>query len=146
MPRGPRLDGPGVIHHVMARGVERRAIVHDQRDRREFVARVVALAQLGAWTVYAWAVPPNHVHLRVRTGNRPPARTMGTLLAGYAGAFDHRDRRHGHLAQECYHSGRIRGKPSSYRSCPIGETGRVRGGRRKKMAVIASWGGDGGKG
>ena len=26
MPRGPRLDAPGVLHHVMARGIERRKL------------------------------------------------------------------------------------------------------------------------
>jgi hypothetical protein len=37
MPRGPRLDAPGVLHHVMVRGLERRAIFRDTRDRRDFV-------------------------------------------------------------------------------------------------------------
>ena len=88
MPRGPRLDAPGVLHHVMVRGIERRAIFRDDRDRREFVARLAALTHTEAWTVYAWAVLPNHVHLLVRTGKRPLARTMGALLAGYAGYFN----------------------------------------------------------
>jgi hypothetical protein len=29
MPRGPRLDAPGVLHHVMVRGIERRAGMGD---------------------------------------------------------------------------------------------------------------------
>ena len=37
MPRGPRLDAPGVLHHVMARGLERGAIFPDARDRSDFV-------------------------------------------------------------------------------------------------------------
>ncbi len=44
MPRGPRLDAPGVLHHVMMRGIERRAISRDERDRADFVDRVAALA------------------------------------------------------------------------------------------------------
>ena len=104
MPRGPRLDAPGVLHHVMVRGLERRAIFRDERDRADFVARVGALAQAGAWTVLAWALLPTHAHLLVRTGQRPLAATMRALLAGYAGAFNRRHRRVGHLFQNRYKS------------------------------------------
>ena len=37
MPRQPRLDAPGVLHHVMERGIERRAIFRDDTDRADFV-------------------------------------------------------------------------------------------------------------
>ena len=104
MPPGPRLDAPGVLHHGMVRGSERRAIFRDDRDRREFVTRLAAQAQAHAWAVYAWARLPNHAHLVVRTGGRALARTMGALLGGYAGAFNRRHRRSGHLFQNRYQS------------------------------------------
>lgn len=44
MARGARLDAPGVLHHVMVRGIERRPIFQDDRDRTDFVTR---LADLG---------------------------------------------------------------------------------------------------
>ena len=56
MPRGPRLDAPGLLHHVMVRGSERRPIFRDDRDRREFVTRLAAQAQAHAWAVYAWTL------------------------------------------------------------------------------------------
>ncbi len=93
MPRGPRLDAPGVLHHVMVRGLERRAIFRDDRDRRDFLGRVAGLAQAQAWTVLAWALLPNHAHLLVRTAQRPLAGAMRSLLTGYAGAFNRRHER-----------------------------------------------------
>ena len=33
MPRQPRLDAPGLLQHVMARGIERRKIFLDDKDR-----------------------------------------------------------------------------------------------------------------
>ena len=42
MPRQARLDAPGTLHHVMLRGIERRAIVTDDADRHEFVRRLGA--------------------------------------------------------------------------------------------------------
>lgn len=40
MPRSARLDAPGVLHHVMARGIERRHIFRDDLDREDFVTRL----------------------------------------------------------------------------------------------------------
>jgi len=44
MPRQARLDSPGTLHHVMIRGIERRRIVDDEQDRRDFVLRLGTLA------------------------------------------------------------------------------------------------------
>ncbi|MBU1904102.1 MAG: hypothetical protein KJ573_10985 [Proteobacteria bacterium] len=32
MPRQPRLDAPGLLQHVMARGIERRKLFLDDKD------------------------------------------------------------------------------------------------------------------
>jgi putative transposase len=104
MPRQPRLDAPDTLHHVMVRGLERRVIFRDDTDREAFVTRLASLAEAGALTVYAWALLPNHAHLLVRTGTRPLARSMRSLLTGYAGAFNRRHKRVGHLFQNRYKS------------------------------------------
>jgi len=88
----------------MVRGIERAAIFRDDRDRTDFVARLATLAEHAAWTVYAWALQPNHAHLLVRSGNRPLTRSMRSLLTGYAGAFNRRHKRVGHLFQNRYKS------------------------------------------
>jgi len=104
MPRGPRLDAPGVLHHVMVRGIEQRPIFTDDRDRDDFVQRLATLVTKAGLTVYAWALLPNHAHLLVRTGSRPLARIMRSLLTGYAVTFNLRHRRKGHLFQNRYKS------------------------------------------
>jgi REP element-mobilizing transposase RayT len=88
----------------MARGIEGRTIFRDDRDRADFVGRLAALAEAGAFTLYAWALLPNHFHLLVRTRGRPLPRAMRSLLTGYAGAFNRRHRRKGHLFQNRYKS------------------------------------------
>ncbi len=52
----PRLDAPGVLHHVMARGIMRQTIFRDDSDRDDFVVRLGALAKAGAFYAYAWAL------------------------------------------------------------------------------------------
>jgi len=44
MPRGPRLDAPGALRHVIARGIERSTIFSDDADRTDFLDRLAALA------------------------------------------------------------------------------------------------------
>lgn len=104
MPRQARLDAPGVLHHVMARGIEQGLIFRNYHDREDFIWRLSELALKQAWTVYAWALMPNHFHLLVRTGKKPLSRNMRALMSGYAGYFNRRHNRHGHLFQNRYKS------------------------------------------
>lgn len=104
MPRQARLDAPGTLHHVMARGIERVKVFRDERDRADFLARLGSLCHSGALTVYAWALLPNHFHLLVRTGRQPLARSMRKLLTGYVVNFNRRHKRVGHLFQNRYKS------------------------------------------
>lgn len=104
MPRGPRLDAPDTLHHVMVRGIEGRAIFRDDQDRDDFVRRLGEVAMAKDLTIYAWALVPNHLHLLIRTGATSLARAMRSLLTGYAGAFNRRHRRRGHLFQNRYKS------------------------------------------
>jgi len=53
MPRGPRLDAPGVLHHVMAWGIARQRIFQNDADREDFVQRMARLVETEALTVYA---------------------------------------------------------------------------------------------
>ncbi len=60
MPRGPRLDAPGTLHHVMVRGIERTRIFRDDEDRGDFRTRLAGRAERAAITVSAWALLPNY--------------------------------------------------------------------------------------
>jgi REP element-mobilizing transposase RayT len=68
------------------------------------VERLERLVATEALTVYAWALLSTHAHLLVRTGARSLPRAMRSLLTGYAGAFNRRHRRSGHLFQNRYKS------------------------------------------
>ena len=104
MPRQARLDAPGVLHHVMGRGIERSRIFWDDWDKEDFIRRLAELASRKAWWVYAWALMPNHFHLLVRSGTDTLPRNMRTLMSGYAGYFNRRHRRQGHVFQNRYKS------------------------------------------
>ena len=45
MPRQARLDAPGLLQHIMARGIERREIFKDDRDRQSFLERLAVILE-----------------------------------------------------------------------------------------------------
>src|SRR5690242_9948424 len=102
MPRQSRIDFPGALHHVMVRGVARGLIVDDDRDRRTLLAEFAEVRKRGEMTCLAWVVMPNHAHLLVRTGSMPLGRVMQRWLTRYAGAYNRRHHRSGHLFQNRY--------------------------------------------
>lgn len=81
MPRGPRLDAPGTLHHIMVRGIERRRIFLDDEDRDDFLTRLAGLAKRAAVTVYAWALLPNHAHRLPRRGAQDGKKVPDTFRA-----------------------------------------------------------------
>ena len=104
MPRKARIDAPAALHHIIIRGIERKAIFKDKTDRVNFfnrLDRIITETQTGC---YAWALMKNHVHLLLKTGLTPIAFVMRRLLTGYAVSFNRRHRRHGQLFQNRYKS------------------------------------------
>ena len=54
MPRQSRIDAPGTIHHVIIRGIERRRIFGDDKDREAFLDRLGDILLSTSTPCYAW--------------------------------------------------------------------------------------------
>jgi putative transposase len=104
MPRRARLDAPGTLHHVIVRGIERRRIVNDVADRKNFVTRLADISVDTRTTIYAWALMTNHAHILLRSSEVGLPTFMRRLLTGYAISYNLRHRRWGHLFQNRYKS------------------------------------------
>jgi REP element-mobilizing transposase RayT len=107
MARRPRDDAPGVAHHLMLRGIERRTIFLDDADREDFLRRLSQLIGELGFLCFAWVLMPNHVHLVVRSGEARISRLMARLGTGYARRFNERYDRVGHLFQNRFRSRRV---------------------------------------
>ena len=94
MPRSARLDAPGTLHHVIIRGIERRRIVDDDKDRQGFVDRLAQLSVELKTPIYAWSLMTNHAHFLVRSGPEGLPSFMRKLLTGYAINYNQRHYRH----------------------------------------------------
>ena len=98
------MDAPGLLHHIIARGIERRDIFHDFGEYKDFLDRVPISLEKSPNSILAWALMPNHFHLLVRSGQGGISDLMRRLMTGYAVAFNLRHERVGHLFQNRFKS------------------------------------------
>lgn len=104
MPRQARIDIPGLLQHVIVRGVARADIFLNDQDREDFIQRLGLLRAETKTHCFAWALLDNHVHLLLSPTERSLSHFMRRLLTGYAVTFNLRHNRSGHLFQNRYKS------------------------------------------
>jgi hypothetical protein len=92
MPRRSRIDAAGALHHVMAGGIERVALIRSDTDRKHFLERLGEILQDTKATCYAWmlGVPMSSLARKLRISiasvsesvsrGRRIAETRGCLL------------------------------------------------------------------
>ena len=99
MPRKPRQDKHGAVHHIIVRGVARTAVVVDEDDyarEHRLLERTVSRFEL---TCHAWCFMPNHSHLLVTSRKRNISSAMQWFGSRTAQTFNSRYERSGHLYQ-----------------------------------------------
>ena len=102
MARRLRIQFPGAIYHVTARGVERRRIFVDDVDRTRFLTQLGATTRACHVRLYLYCLMANHVHLVLETELPNLSQFMHRLETAYAVYFNLRHRRAGHLLQGRY--------------------------------------------
>ncbi len=75
MARPLRIEFPGAVYHITARGNARQPMVADDTDRHRFVDALAREVAQQNWHCYAWCLMDNHYHLLMETPE-------GNLAAG----------------------------------------------------------------
>jgi len=88
----------------MIRGIERRKIFNDDKDRENIIERLSILLPETKTQCCAWSFLSNHAHFLFRSGPHGIAVLMRRLLTGYAVSYNKKHRRHGQLFQNRYKS------------------------------------------
>jgi putative transposase len=104
MPRQPRLDIPGAMHHIMVRGINKSSIFKDDRDKTAFLEHIGEILGEGPDRIYAWVLMRNHLHILYKSGKLGISAFMRKLLTWYALYFNRRHHRTGHLFENRYKS------------------------------------------
>jgi len=88
MARPLRVVRAGGWHHVFTRGVSRRVIYGDDRDRRHFLELLEDFVQRYGVVVHAYVLMDTHYHLVVETPEPNLSRAMQWLNLSYAAWFN----------------------------------------------------------
>ena len=88
----------------MVRGIERRKIFSDTKDKQLFIKRLGTVLTDTGTNCFAYALMDNHFHLLLQTGANSISRVMQSLLTGYAVNYNNRHGRTGKLYQNRFKS------------------------------------------
>ena len=99
MARPLRVEFPGALYHVTARGNERRAVFRDDEDRQILLATLEEASAEYGLRIHGFCLMPNHYHLLVETPRANLSRAIGWVQTTYTIRFNRRHRRSGHLFQ-----------------------------------------------
>ena len=102
MARPLRLEFPGALYHLTARGNARGAIFLDDEDRREFMALLGSVIDRFGWICHAYCLMDNHYHLVVETPLPNLSKGARQLNGVNTQRFNRRHERVGHLLQGRY--------------------------------------------
>jgi putative transposase len=94
-----RLEFPGAIYHVTARGNARQAIVLDDRDRALFLVCLGDVVLRFGWICHAYCLMDNHYHLLIETQEGNVSRGMRQLNGVFTQRMNRCYGRVGHLFQ-----------------------------------------------
>lgn len=108
MPRRPREEVAGAVHHVYARGNDRRRIFGDDADRHGYLRLFAAVSKQQRWCGLAYCLMDNHLHLLIETPEPNLGVGMQRLHGAYGRDFNARHERDGHVFQGRYGSVRLR--------------------------------------
>ena len=104
MPRQPRIEFPGAVYHVMARGNRRGRIFLDDEDQETFLRTLGQACERAGFEIYAWVLMGNHYHLALSTPQANLVEGMKWLQNTYTRRFNVRHRAWGRVFGDRYKS------------------------------------------
>lgn len=102
MARKPRVYFPGAIYHVICRGNNREWIFNTDTDKRSYLSLIGQYKERYGFTLYAWAILSNHVHLLIEVNEVPLSKIMQGIQQSYTGRYNHFNERTGHVFEQRY--------------------------------------------
>lgn len=99
MSRPLRIEYPGAVYHVTARGNAREVIFKDDVDRKTFLVVLGKIVERYNWLCHAYCLMGNHYHLLIETPDGNLSAGMRQLNGIYTQTFNRRHRRVGHVLQ-----------------------------------------------
>lgn len=91
------------IYHIMLRGIDKRNIFLDENEYKAFLAYIRKAQDKVDFTVYAYCLMTNHVHILIKT-EEAPGDIIQRIAIGYVQYHNNKNGRTGHLFQNRFKS------------------------------------------
>lgn len=114
MARPLRIQYPGAVYHVMARGNQGQPIYKDDQDRKRFLETLAESCQKTGWLIHAYVLMGNHYHLLIETPEANLVAGMKWLQGAYTQRYNGRHKVFGHLFQGRYKAVMVDGQEPMY--------------------------------
>lgn len=99
MARPLRLQFPGAIYHITARGNARQNIFHNNHDQKIFLSILAEVIKRFGFLCHAYCLMDNHYHLLIETPEANLSLGMRQLNGVYTQHFNRHHKKVGHLFQ-----------------------------------------------
>ncbi|MEI6127236.1 MAG: transposase [Pseudomonadota bacterium] len=99
MARSIRLDYPDSYYHVLSRGNDRRAIYRQRSDYEKFLELLEKTVKRYRVEIHGYVLMGNHFHLLLKTREANLSRAVQWHGVSYAGFYNRKYNRSGHLFQ-----------------------------------------------
>jgi putative transposase len=109
MPRKARekIIADGALYHIVCRGVNQRCIFRAPQDYKKFLTILKKAKKSFGFYLYSYNLLPNHLHLYIEVGEITISNIMHHINSCYAGYFNRRYKRRGHLFQDRFYASLI---------------------------------------
>jgi len=119
MPRQLRHNVEGGWYHITTRGMFRKEIFENDRDREHFVELLSMMVERYCVVLHAYVLMDNHYHLLIETPEANASRALQWLNLSYAAWFNAKHGRSGPVFQARFKSIPVDGQGSWALTCSI---------------------------
>lgn len=108
MARKPRVQQPGMIHHVIARGNNKESVFKKETDKIRYLQLLIKYKEQQKFKLLAYCIMDNHIHLLIKQGRVSLSKTMQCIQQSYTQYYNHKYNTIGHVFHQ-----RFKSKPVS---------------------------------
>ena len=119
MPRQLRHDVEGGWYHITTRGMFRKEIFENDRDREHFMELLALMVERYCVVLHAYVLMDNHYHLLIETPEANASRALQWLNLSYAAWFNAKHGRSGPVFQARFKSIPVDGEGSWALTCSV---------------------------
>lgn len=102
-----KIIAPEKTYHVVCRGINQKRIFRGARDYKKLLAIIKKAKKMYNFYLYSYNFLSNHIHLFIETKDISISKIMHYINGCYAGYFNHRNKRSGHLFQDRFYASLI---------------------------------------